>query len=284
MKRIIICDSGLGGLNIAGHFFSGTGDSADPCELIYFNAYPEKGRGFNTLPDQRAQEEQFRSALEGMIPFAPDRCLIACNTLSIVWERLNTWWQPPFPVSGIVESAVDAMIEAMKAEPDASILILGTKSTVESGVYPERLIRRGIAGERIYSLGCPGLPTVLESDPASAEVRDRIAGYAEEAVKQLRPRPAKFLLALCCTHFGFAEPLWRSEFEKVFGGIPVGIVNPNDRFGCGLRAVSFRYLARIPLFAGARDNIGRFFAASAPAVTEALRTAEPEPALFKLNS
>ena len=120
MKRIIICDSGLGGLNIAGHFFSVTDDSAEPCELIYFNAYPEKGRGFNTLPDQRAQEEQFRSALEGMIPFAPDRCLIACNTLSIVWERLRAWWQPPFPVSGIVESAVNAMIEAMKAEMAAS--------------------------------------------------------------------------------------------------------------------------------------------------------------------
>ena len=283
MKRIIICDSGLGGLNIASHFFTIPGGAeAEPCELIYFNAYPEKGRGFNTLPDERAQENQFRSVLEGMIPFAPDLCLIACNTLSIVWERLRAWWQPPFPVSGIVEAAVDVMADALKEEPGASIIILGTKTTVESGVYPERLLRRGIAGDRVHSLGCPGLPTVLESDPASAAIRDRIAGIAGEAVKQLQPRPAKLLLGLCCTHFGFAEPLWLGEFEKAFG-IPVEIVNPNDRFGGGLRAVSFRYLARIPLFGGARDNIGRFFAVSAPAITEALQTAEPKPALFELN-
>ena len=50
MKRIVVCDSGLGGLNIAGGFFAAP-PSAEPCELIYFNAYPEAGRGFNTLPD-----------------------------------------------------------------------------------------------------------------------------------------------------------------------------------------------------------------------------------------
>lgn len=284
MKRIIVCDSGLGGLNIAGHFFSAANSSnAEPCELIYFNAYPEAGRGFNTLPDERSQENQFRRVLEGMIPFEPDLCLVACNTLSIVWERLRAWWQPPFPVSGIVETAVDAMAEAMTREPGASMIVLGTKSTVASNVYPERLIRCGIAGERIISLGCPGLATVLESDPASAEVRDRIAGYAREAPERFPRRPSKLLLGLCCTHFGFAATLWRSEFEKAFG-VPVETVNPNDRFGSGLRAVSFRYHARIPLFAGARDNIGRYFAASAPAIAEALREAKPEPDLFKLDS
>lgn len=281
MKRIIVCDSGLGGLNIAGHFFSASCGTAEPCELIYFNAYPEKGHGFNALPDERSQEELFRRVLEAMIPFSPDLCIIGCNTLSVVWERLRAWWQPPFPVSGIVNTAVDAMADALREEPDAPMLILGTKTTVGSGIYQERLFRRGISADRLSSLGCPGLPTILESDPASTEVRNRIAGYAREMLERFPRRPSKLLLAFCCTHFEFASSLWQSEFEKVFG-IPVKIVDPNNHFDCNFHAVSFRYLARIPLFAGARDNIGRFFAVSAPAITGALQDAKPDPDLFKL--
>lgn len=282
MKRVIVCDSGLGGLNIAGHFFSPRQASAEPCELIYFNAYPEAGRGFNTLPDERAQEALFRNVLNGMNRFAPDLCLIACNTLSIVWERLGRYWRPPFPVIGIVDAAVEAMAGALESEPETSMLILGTKSTAESGVYPARLVRRGIDPCRLHSLGCPGLATLLESDPGAPEVRERIAGYAREACDKFRFGSAKLLLALCCTHFGFAASQWREEFEKASGG-PVGTVDPNDRFGGDFRAEKFSYHARIELFPGAREGIGRYFAASAPAIAAALRNAKPEPDLFELD-
>jgi glutamate racemase len=283
MKRIVVCDSGLGGLNIAGHFFDPqAGLDREPCELIYFNAYPEAGRGFNALPDERAQEALFRNALEGMIPFAPDLCLVACNTLSIVWERLRTYWQPPFPVAGIIDSAVDAMTEALTKEPEAGILILGTKSTAASGIYPARLEERGIGTDRIHSLGCPGLATMLESDPGAADIRVRIASHAREAHERIRPIPAKLLLGLCCTHFGFAAPIWKQEFEREFG-IPVGIVDPDEHFGGNFRAGKFSYHARIELFPGARDNIGRYFAASAPAIAAALRDAKAEPGLFELT-
>ena len=280
MKRIVVCDSGLGGLNIAGRFFSPRG-KAEPCELIYFNAYPEAGRGFNTLPDDRAREAQFRSVLDGIARFEPDLCLVACNTLSIVWEKLKTYWRPAFPVAGIVDAAVEAMTEVSEREPDASLLILGTKSTAASGMYPERLARRGIDAGRVRSLGCPGLATLLESDPGAPEVAARIAGHAREARALFPVLPAKLQLALCCTHFGFASSLWRREFEREFG-VPVGIVDPNDRFGGEFRAEKFSYHARIGLFAGARENIGRYFAASAPAISDALRKAEPESTLFEL--
>ena len=35
MKRIIVCDSGLGGLNIASRFFAEENKSLEACELIY---------------------------------------------------------------------------------------------------------------------------------------------------------------------------------------------------------------------------------------------------------
>lgn len=282
MKRIVVCDSGLGGLNIAGHFFFPRGEAVEPCELIYFNAYPEEGRGFNTLPDDLAREALFRNVLEGIARFDPDLCLVACNTLSIVWERLKAYWRPAFPVAGIIDAAVAAMVAALEREPDSAMLILGTKSTAASGLYPERLTARGVDQGRIRSLGCPGLATLLESDPSSPEVALRIAGHAREARALFPELPAKLQLALCCTHFGFAVPLWRREFARAFG-IPIGIVDPNEHFGGEFRAASFSYHARIGLFAGARDHIGSYFAVSAPAIAAALRQAEPESTLFKLD-
>jgi len=281
VKRIVVCDSGLGGLNIAGGFFAAP-PSAEPCELVYFNAYPEAGRGFNTLPDDAAREEMLRSVFAGMARFAPDRCLIACNTLSIVWEQMKGHFDPGFPVDGIVDAAVGAMASALTRESSAAMLILGTKSTAESGLYPARLTARGIAPARLRSLGCPGLATLIESGPAAPEVRERIAGYARAAAALFPAPPPKLLLGLCCTHFGFAASCWREEFERVFG-IPVGIVDPNEHFRGGFRAETFEYHARIGFFEGARENMSRHFDAVAPAIAASLRRAEPERELFDIT-
>ena len=98
MKRVVICDSGLGGLNVASGFFSVR--EGEICDVIYFNAYPAKGGGFNTLPSDRAREDLLRNVLEAMKKFSPDLCLVACNTLSIVWERLKERYAPPSPSRG----------------------------------------------------------------------------------------------------------------------------------------------------------------------------------------
>lgn len=282
MKRIVVCDSGLGGLNIAGSFFAPERSAAQSCELIYFNAYPEAGRGFNALPDDAAREEMLRNVLEGIAHFSPDLCLIACNTLSIVWEKLKRNFDPGFPVEGIVDAAVGTMESALKRETDSSMLILGTKSTAESGLYPSRLSIRKIDPARLRSMGCPGLATLIESGPAAPEVRERIAGYAREAASLYQRPPRKLLLALCCTHFGFAAECWKEEFGKVFG-IPVEIVDPNRHFGGEFRAETFSYHARIGFFPGARENMSRHFQVSAPAIADALRQAGPEPALFNIT-
>ena len=198
MKRIIVCDSGLGGLNIASRFFCGENEGMEPCELIYFNAYPSAVCGFNKLPSLQAQEEVLRDVLVSMKKFSPDLCLIACNTLSIVYERLLTWYTPAFPVQGIVDAAVEGMFLALEKAPESSLLILGTKSTVESQVYEKRLQERNISPERIKGLACPGLATLLESDPSSAEVRKNIAAYAIQAAELFdkAKKDAKFLHCL----------------------------------------------------------------------------------------
>ena len=282
MKRVIVCDSGLGGLNIASRFFAETSNDGEACELFYFNAYPAATCGFNKLPSLRAQEEVFRNVLEGMKKYSPDLCLIACNTLSIVFDRLSKWYTPSFPVQGIVEAAVDGMFQALEKEPESSLLILGTKSTVESKVYENALIDRGIFPERIKGLACPGLATLLESDPAAEEVAARIAGYAAEAENLFSSKQKKLFLGLCCTHFGFASDIWIGAFSKVFGS-GVELVDPNKLMGMGLRANNFKYLSKIDFFPGARESICAYFEQNSPLIAAALKTACPEKNLFDFN-
>lgn len=278
MKRIVICDSGLGGLNIAARYLNEKAECAVPCGIVYFNAYPSQETGFNKLPSLRAQEEVLRNVIEGMRRFEPERCLIACNTLSIVYERLRAWYSAPFPVHGIIDAAVGGMASALLNDAESSVLILGTKSTVESGVYATRLARQ-VSAARIRSLACPGLATLLESNPAAPEVRSRIADYARQSLKLWETPPKKLFLALCCTHFAYALHFWAAEFQRVFGD-GIGIVNPNELMAADIRAESFSYHSRIDFFPGARESISGYFRKSAPAISEALLAAEPEKDLF----
>lgn len=282
MKKVIVCDSGLGGLNIASHFFAQGTAAQEKCELIYINACPSPFYGFNKLSSDRKQEEVFRDVLESMKKFEPDLCLIACNTLSIIYERLKKWYTPGFEVAGIIDIAVDAMFEAMQSDPGSSVLILGTKTTVGSGSYSEKLIAKGIDPERIKGLACPGLATLLESDPASTEVQKEIAQYAEKAVGLFETPPQKLFCALCCTHFGFASKFWIKEFSRRFSGFE-SLVNPNDLMGNEFSAENFRYCSRIDFYPGAKEAMSRYFEKTAPQLSSGLLCAECDPGLFPFS-
>lgn len=286
MKRVIVCDSGLGGLNVAGRFFTAPGKATgEKCEIIYFNAYPARGSGFNSLPDPGSQEELFRVVLESMKKYSPDLCLIACNTLSIVYERLAAWYQPEFPVMGIVESAVVAMAETLAADPGSSLLILGTETTVRSGVYVDRLVEKGFDPGRISSLACPGLATMLETDPASGAVTAEVSRYAALAASKLSGIKGRLYLALCCTHYAFAGKLWLEKFSSRFPG-GVALIDPNRVLAetCGFQAVDFSYLSRMEFAPGARENMSRCFADFAPEISGALLTAEVDLDLFPFEA
>ena len=207
--------------------------------------------------------------------FDPASCVIACNTLSIIYERAARNYTPPFPVSGIIDTAVNAMYDALSSDPESSLLILGTRTTVESGCYAEKLIARGIDRRRINGLACPGVATLLESDPASPEVAGMIAGFAASAPEMTGKR---LYLALCCTHFEFAGGLWLEKFGNVFPEKDLRIINPNEFAAGNYTPQKFRYLSRIDFFPGAKEAMGRYFSGSA--ISEALANAEIDGDLF----
>ncbi len=275
-KRIVVCDSGLGGLDIASHFFSCS--EGPECNVIYMNAYPDKAWGYNDLPDAHAQEELLKKVMLRMEQWHPEICLIACNTLSIIWQRLEQWWHPSFPVRGIIEAAVEQMSDYMKTHSESELLILGTKSTIGSNVYPKALVEAGVAESRIHSMPCHRLATLIEQNPSANAVRERIAEYADQATGLFTAKPKRLALGFCCTHYGYAREFWQIAFSRQFDEID--ILNPNEAMTCLGRGISFEYHSKLELEDGQRLAMAAVFADNAIQISDALRSAVAEEDLF----
>ena len=202
--HIVITDSGLGGLSICAALEQGLrlAGPPRPVRLTYVNAWPFEGRGYNDLPDAAARAGVFDAALTRMAQMQPDRILIACNTLSILYPRTSFSLHPAVPVHGIVDAGVELFVKHLASDPASSIVLLGTRTTIESGAHEERLERRGIGSRRIAALSCHGLAGAIERDvdgPRTAELIGECAARAADAA----PPGGTLLLGLCCTHYGY---------------------------------------------------------------------------------
>jgi glutamate racemase len=202
--HIVITDSGLGGLHICalleqGLRFAGRSRNV---RLTYVNAWPFEDRGYNDLPDEAERARVFDGALARMAQMQPDRILIACNTLSILYPETAFSRQPAAPVQGIVDAGVDLFIERLEGNTGSSIVLLGTKTTIESGVHKERLEQRGIGSRRIAAVSCHGLAGAVERDVDGPRTAELIGECAARAVAAA-PRGTTLFLGLCCTHYGY---------------------------------------------------------------------------------
>ncbi|MBQ6470702.1 MAG: aspartate/glutamate racemase family protein [Victivallales bacterium] len=285
MKRIIVCDSGLGGLNIAANLFQPGRGRGAPCEVIYFNALPSRTCGFNQLPSARAQEEVLRDVLESMKSFSPDGCLMACNTLSIIYERLLRWYTPAFPVQTITACATQVMVSALGMHPDLSLLIMGTKTTVESGFYQAMLAKEGADVSRVRGVPCPGLATMLERGPESRAVKTYVKELSLRGRRLFDSPPPRIALMFCCTHYDYGTDLIKGIFSQAFSDSELSCESPNSLMGKGLLGTSFTYHSRLALPAKARQVFGEWFRrkACAPAIAEALQNVQAEPRLFPFS-
>ncbi len=86
---IALIDSGLGGLSICAEMEQAL--QRQPlfrnAALIYFNVWPEQIRGYNILSSVSERVRVFNRALSGIKIFSPDLIMIACNTLSALYDR-----------------------------------------------------------------------------------------------------------------------------------------------------------------------------------------------------
>ena len=290
-SHIVITDSGLGGLSICAALERSLRQArpARAVRLTYVNAWPFDDRGYNDLPDNDARARVFDAALARIAQMQPDRILIACNTLSILYPRTVFSRNPPVPVHGIVDAGVDLFVQRLAADPDASIVLLGTKTTIESRVHEERLGQKGIDPRRIAAVSCHGLAGAIEHDVDGPRAAALIAECALRAASAAPPGSVVFL-GLCCTHYGYvADRL--VDAVSALGSRRVLALDPNLLLTAELVAdaattelargsVSVELVSKVTLSETARAGIARLVEPVSAATASALLSYAHVPDLF----
>ncbi len=226
---VVITDSGLGGLLVCADLERRLRRTAGggAVRLVYVNAWPDAHHGYNDLPDLAARAAVFDRALAAMTSFHPDFVLVACNTLSVVYETTAFSRTPVVPVTGILDVGTDLFHEALTGDPEGVLVLFGTRTTIGSGVHIGRLAERGVDPRRIVAEPCHGLAAAIDKDPDSAAV----PGLVEDCVLRVLPRlpaGAPLYAGLACTHYAYVTEAFRKTLGR-HRGVKVEVLDPGDR-------------------------------------------------------
>jgi glutamate racemase len=295
--HLVITDSGLGGLTICAGIeraLRRTGGPG-PVRCTYLNAWPEQGRGYNDLPDMAARAAVFDRALCSIDRLQPDLLVIACNTLSIVYEHTTHCRETRLPVRGVVDAGVSLFMEALRREPTAALVLLGTRTTIDAGVHRDRLLGLGIAPARVSGASCHGLATAIERGPRSEATAALIDACADRAAA-VRPDGAPLFVGLCCTHYGMVADRLRAAVQARVGA-RVETLDPNaqlvqevvaslpttgggDRPGVGGAPIAVRVVSKVSLDDAQRQGVAAILEDVSPATAAALLACAHVPDLF----
>jgi glutamate racemase len=202
--HIVITDSGLGGLAACAALEQRLRRArpARTVRLTYVNAWPFEDRGYNDLPDPAERARVFDAVLSRIAEMRPDRLVIACNTLSILYPQTAFSRHPVVPVQGIIDAGVDVFTEGLLGDATASLVLAGTKTTIESAVHRDRIAARGVDPWRVSAVAWHGLAASIERGVDSQQTAGLIDLCTMRAA-EAAPRGGALLLGLCCTHYGY---------------------------------------------------------------------------------
>ena len=229
--KLIFTDSGLGGISIMAEVanYLTREKPVESAELIFFNSTPDKNIGYNKMKSDEEKINVFNSALYSMKKkFNPDHIFIACNTLSVIYEKTKFAMNESVPVWNIVDFGLISIIEKLSINDNSIVIILGTPTTIKSNTYKIKLIEKGFDEKRIINQSCPDLESEIQKNPESYETQNLIYKYLNETLQQIKNEDAKIFIALCCTHYGFAEKV----FDFVLKDMGINnfeIINPNKK-------------------------------------------------------
>ena len=289
---ILITDSGLGGLSICARVVSmlGLRGLFQRVSVVYFNAWPEQHRGYNKIFPVTERIRVFDRALIGMQAHRPDLIMIACNTLSALYDRTEFSRNTPIPAVGIIDFGVDQIHASLRKNPAGKVLILGTLTTINENRHKQMLIARGVSESRILTQQCDGLATAIEKGPEGDAAAGLVDRYLREAAARIEPGVGKLFVALCCTHFGYCAGMIKKKTEELITP-GVEILNPNrlmanylfeaDHGRNDLKTqVDVRVVSRIRIAAVTIDSISSLIRGDSPETAEALAKYEYNPDLF----
>ena len=291
--RIVVTDSGLGGLLIAANLERRLRESGGPgaVRLGYVNAWPDERFGYNDLPDLAARAEVFDRALAAMTALGPSTIVIACNTLSVVYRATAYHRSPAAPVEGILEAGVDLFFEALNGDEESVLALFGTRTTIGSGEHVRRLVARGIDPDRIAAEACHGVAAAIDKDPDAPAVPGLVDACVLRLLARI-PSVPRIYAGLACTHYAYVEEIFRGALAR-HTGARVDILDPGERLVDGLtrdlplrepraapREVAVEVMSKVRLAEPQRRAVARRLEPVSPAAAQALLEYRHVPDLF----
>lgn len=196
--RVGVFDSGVGGLSVVKSLMEN--NLFD--EIIY---YGDTARVPYGVKNKKTIIRYSLEVFEVLKNFDIDMLIVACNTVSAyALEELKK--NATFPVFGVIEPGVLATKNSLSSK-DSSILILGTKATINSNLYQQFLQAEGFLN--IQAIAPSLFVPIVEEGIFDGEILDSTMRYY---FKDIKSDPDAIILG--CTHFPLISKAINSCFPK----------------------------------------------------------------------
>lgn len=197
-QAIAIFDSGVGGLTVMKQIIHQLPKES----IIYFGDTARLPYG------EKSRETIIRYSLENAIFLMEQKIkvmVVACNTVcSVAFDKLQQIFN--IPVIGVIEPGVEKVVQVTKNQ---RVAILGTKGTVNSGVY-QREIKKKLPKAYVTAISCPLFVPLVEErfihHPAARLI-------VKEYLAPLKTQNIDTLL-LGCTHYPLLSQLIQEEMGE----------------------------------------------------------------------
>ncbi|MFV0481270.1 MAG: glutamate racemase [Campylobacteraceae bacterium] len=195
--RVGVYDSGVGGLSVvksllAHNLFD---------EIIY---YGDTARVPYGVKDKTTIVRYSLESLEFLKNFDIKLLIVACNTVS-AWALSEMQQNADFDIIGVIEPGV--MATKKVTCKDDSVLILGTKATISSGLYQNKLKECGY--KNIQAIAPSLFVPIVEEGLFSGEV---LKSTMHHYFKDIKQNPDAVILG--CTHFPLIQDALQNYFPK----------------------------------------------------------------------
>jgi glutamate racemase len=207
-----IFDSGLGGLTVVKEILK----RLPYRKVVYFGDTARVPYGNKS---DEVIKKYAREGVEFLLSKEADVIILACNTMSaIAFDDLKKKYNPPAGGTPIFEVITPAVKKAVQVTKNGRIGVIGTRATINSGIYEKklktaspRLVRLGRKNRKlkIFSISCPLFVPIVEEGWMKKPETEKIV---KEYLKPLQKAKIDTLI-LGCTHY----PMLKKLIKKAVG-------------------------------------------------------------------
>lgn len=227
--KILITDSGIGGFSVASilHDILIKNKSYNNVDIVYCDARENKSFRYNEIADIEERIKIFSNRLKSLNEiFKPDVIFIACNTLSILYNKTDFYKQAKIPVIDIFDAGVKAMVKYLTINSENNLFILGTRTTINDNNYKKELVGLGFEENRIINQMCPSLSKYIEiSCNDDYDLNPNIEWLVNRMIEKKHQNWNNFSISLNCTHYIYVVDKFLNFFKDK--GFEPSFICPN---------------------------------------------------------